>query len=489
MKNRNKSNSLSIKLFSYFTLFTTIMLLLLWVFQIAFLEPTYRILRTLNVRSSTKSIVNTIITSPNERSRRVDIISTENNISTVIYDMQSRRIIYRSNPGVITNLFREIQEEDLLDIVDRLSTNEDLTLYIVQSAENGRIGRFLSENPRGSLRAIVYIMTADINGSPSLVVTFGDVLPVNSTKMTLRVQLIIISFIVIAASLVISSRAARKISKPIAQINDDAKIMASGNYDIEFHGTGYSEIEELSTTLSNTAIQLKKVDKMSRQLVANVSHDLRTPLTMISGYGEIIRDVPGENTPENVQVIIDEANRLTTLVNNLLDISKLESDTIQLNIVPINVETLMENVLSSYSRLSDTKGVDIKLEIDDPTINFMGDPIHLTQVFQNLINNAINHVGEDKTVYLKCTRCHGKVQFEVIDHGDGISEEDLPHIWERYYKADKRHTHTRSGSGLGLAIVKIILELHKAEYGVKTGINKGADFWFRLPILTKEEAK
>ena len=142
---------------------------------------------------------------------------------------------------------------------------------------------------------------------------------------TLRIQLIYISVILILLSLVIAFIISRRVSRPIIVINDTAKELAKGNFSVEFNGKDYREISELSDTLNHTAKELSKTDVLQKELLANVSHDLRTPLTMITAYSEVMRDLPGENTPENVQVIIDETKRLTVLVNDLLDMSKIQA--------------------------------------------------------------------------------------------------------------------------------------------------------------------
>ena len=201
---------------------------------------------------------------------------------------------------------------------------------------------------------------------------------------------------------------------------------------------------------------------------------------MISGYGELMRDVPGESTPENIQVIIDEANRLTALVNHMLDVSKLQSGTTEILKGTVNANDLLSRVANTYSTMMDNMGYHFVVDCDDEIKYVQGDANRLEQVLHNLINNAINHIGEDKTVILRCHEKGDKMRFDVIDHGCGIKEEDIPLIWQRYYRVNNVQ---ETGSGLGLSIVKTILELHKAEYGVESKINEGSDFWFELPLI------
>ena len=242
--------------------------------------------------------------------------------------------------------------------------------------------------------------------------------------------------------------------------------MATGDLDVTFDGKGYREIEQLSDSLNETVTQLKKADQMKKDLIANVSHDLRTPLTMISGYGELIRDIPGENNRENIQVIIDEAERLTSLVNNMLDISKLQSGNIELAPTSINVMDMLVSVQNAYSKFMETNGYKLVLSAEDKDYYIKADKLRLDQVFHNLINNAITHIGDDKTVILKAAVNNGRIRFDIIDHGEGIPKEELPLIWQRYYKVDKTHVRPETGSGLGLSIVKTIFCVMHIQYGL-----------------------
>ena len=253
--------------------------------------------------------------------------------------------------------------------------------------------------------------------------------------------------------------------------------MAKGKYDVHFTEAGYGEVTELAQTLNYAAKELGKVEHLQRELVANISHDLRTPLTMIIGYGEVMRDLPGENTPENVQVIIDEATRLSTLVNDVLDISKLQSGTEVMHIEIFNFTDSVRSQLQRYNKMTDyhiafhyNKDVWVK-----------GDPLKISQVVCNLVNNAINYTGEDKLVIIDQTEENGRMHFSVTDTGEGIAPELLSDIWERYYKVDKNHKRARVGTGLGLSIVKSVLDMHPGTtYGVRSELGKGSCFWFEM---------
>lgn len=305
--------------------------------------------------------------------------------------------------------------------------------------------------------------------------------PVDATIETIKMQFIIIAIILVFIAIILALYLAQKIAKPIIMINKSARLLAEGNYDITFYAQGYKEIDELNTTLNYAANELSKVENLRKELIANMSHDLRTPLTMISGYGEVMRDIPGENTAENVQIIIEEANRLTNLVNDMLDLSKLQAGVQQLDVSVFNLTKQIQMIIRRYDKLLTTKDFIIDFTYDEE-IYIQADIIKIEQVIYNLINNAINYSGEEKKVVVKQKIYSNSVRIEVIDYGPGIDKELLPYIWDRYYKVDKTHVRSKVGSGLGLSIVKSVLQLHKARYGVESELGKGTCFWFELEL-------
>ena len=250
---------------------------------------------------------------------------------------------------------------------------------------------------------------------------------------------------------------------------------------MKFDGTSYKEIAQLSDTLNHTTQELAKAEGLQRELVANVSHDLRTPLTMITAYAEVMRDLPGENTPENVQVVIDEAKRLTSLVNDLLDVSKLQAGVTELDAKEYDLTESIESVLLRYSKFLEQNGYTIDFEYDRHVM-VVADEYKIYQVIYNLVNNAINYTGDDKLVVVRQRVLGSIVRIEVIDTGKGIAPEEINNVWERYYKVDKNHKRAVMGTGLGLSIVKNILKLHNFKYGVNSQLDKGTTFWFEVKL-------
>ena len=275
----------------------------------------------------------------------------------------------------------------------------------------------------------------------------------------------------------------KRLSRPIVEITKTAKKFGAGDYSVEFKAGGYREIEELSTVLDNAKNEIQKVSDLRNDLIANISHDLRTPLTMVKAYAEMIRDLSGdipEKRNAHVQIIIDEADRLSNLVNNILELSKLESGNIELELSDFSVHEKIHDVLTRYTLLIENDGYDIQFIEDEDRI-IRADIEKLDQVLYNFINNAVNYCGNDKRIRIKQINKASCVRIEIIDNGKGISKELLPLIFDRYYR-DAKYKRDVIGTGLGLSICKEILKKHGFAFGVQSEEGKGSTFWFEAKL-------
>ena len=459
-----------------FGVFTAVIAALLWVFQIALLNTFYRAIKMNEIRSVAEQ-VESLLDSGAAVSEYF-AITRDTNVSILICD----------ESGANVNLSVDAQG-DVLNRFDRLSC---MRLFLEVKEAGGTV---MTENSEGTpavagiggrrldddRSSIIFARTTAMkDGSEYLILLSARVIPVDSTVETLKVQLWCLTAVMILLAFLLAFLISGRLSKPIEQINESAKQLAAGRYDIRFPEKGAKEISELASTLNFAASELGKVEDLRRELIANVSHDLRTPLTMISGYAEVMRDLPGENTPENTQVIIDESNRLSQLVTDLLDLSRLESGAQQLTPEPFNLTEEIQNILHRYDKLADFRFPFLFEE--EVFVN--ADRLKLSQVVYNLVNNAINYSGEEKTVTLRQTVENGLVRISVTDTGEGIPSEQLPYIWQRYYRVDKEHRRAQVGTGLGLSIVQKILDLHGGRYGVASAPGEGSTFWFELPVVS-----
>lgn len=474
-------------LFISFLAFSIVLLILLWLFQTVFLDSFYQAIKSRSIVHTADTLATNI--DHEELSTLVSRIAQDDDICIRIIDADGQ----------------EMASADIGQacIIHRMPTSE-LWRYHTLAASNGGsylehfdrnafkndryddqhfTGTVPSKDP-GMLDTIIYARTVKLADDTQAVILLNTILtPVTSTVETLRVQLVYMTGILVFLSLVLALVMSRRVARPIIQINDTSKKMAKGDYGVTFRASGYKEIAELAETLNHTVQELGRVEGLRRELLANISHDLRTPLTMISGYAEVMRDLPGENSPENVQVIIDESRRLTNLVNDLLDMSKIQAGTQAMRFETYDLAESVQTILQRYTKLTEQEGLDLAFTSDGAAL-VQADEARIEQVLYNLINNAINYTGDNRKVRVCLTQRDGRVLVEIIDWGDGIAPDQLPHIWDRYYKVDKVHKRAVIGNGLGLSIVKSILDAHHAAYGVNSTVGKGSTFWFSLPLAT-----
>lgn len=295
-----------------------------------------------------------------------------------------------------------------------------------------------------------------------------------------RTQFFLTVGVILIATALVGFTMARSISEPIIEINESARELSRSRYTRPPHSGGYREIAELNDTLVRAAEDLGKVEDLQRELIANISHDLRTPLTMIVGYAEAMRDIPEEVTPENMQIIIDETNRLNSMVNEVLDFSRLRTGNLELEEKPFNLTEQIREIVGRISKMTAAEGYTLIFEPEeDRTVT--GDSGRIGQVLYNLLGNALTYTGEDKTVHITQEDAGTRVRVEISDSGEGIPADELPYIFDRYYRSRENHRRAVIGSGLGLNICRSILEKHNARYGVNSTEGQGTTFWFELP--------
>ncbi len=328
---------------------------------------------------------------------------------------------------------------------------------------------------------IVYTKIVNAADYSSIIMVSGNISPLNATTETLASQMRYIALFMIVAVAILTLLMYRHIAKPIIGITSNAKQLPQGKYTVDPKTNRYKEAADLNNTLVQAANDIQKADKAKRDLISNVSHDLRTPLTMIGGYGEMMIDLPEEKTDENIQVIVDETKRLNALVNDLLDMSRLQDGRIVLHKEVFDISALLKTQLQKYDVYRMQEGYTIESELLD-AIYVNADKKRIEQVINNFLNNAVNYGGEAKHIIVREIKKENTVRIEVQDFGEGIDPKDLDNIWDRYYKVDKEHVRVANGSGIGLNIVKQLLELHGVPYGVNSSKGKGSTFYFEMPI-------
>lgn len=323
----------------------------------------------------------------------------------------------------------------------------------------------------------LYNANNDIEG---YIITNSRLVPVEATRHILQQMTMTITVALVLAGVVLSAYAAENLGTPIKRLNSSARRLAGGDYTARFTGGGCAEVDDLADTLTYASHELSKTDEMQRDLIANVSHDMRTPLTMMKAYAEMIRDLSGNNPikrEQHLNVIIEETDRLSLLVNDMLDLSKLESGTQKLEYQTIDISEKLCEIASRYEGLSEKMGYHLVFTGDAPYM-ICCDNGKIERVICNLLNNAINYTSkEDRTVILRQINRPDCVRIEITDKGDGIEEDKIKLIFDKYYRSEN-HKREVVGTGLGLSIVKAILTMHGYNYGVNSKLGEGSTFWF-----------
>ena len=339
---------------------------------------------------------------------------------------------------------------------------------------------------RGTSINAIHARLVTVGNEEYLMILDTQLTPVDAVVKTLEVQFSWIMVALLIAAFLVAFLTSRMIARPLTAITEKAKGLAKGNYAPDFSGKGYREVQELADALNFAAAEIGATDRLQKELIANISHDLRTPLTMIKGYSEMMRDIPGENSPENVQAIIDETTRLSELVSDLMDLSKLQSGMQKPTMSVFDLTATVRDTMHRYKTLIQHQGYQIDFDPPAGEALVMADRTMILQVIYNLINNAVNYTGDSKRVTVTQSVQEGRVRLSITDDGEGIEPDKIHEIWDRYYRVDKVHNRSVIGTGLGLSIVKSILEAHGAFYGVESAVGVGSVFWFELPLWNEK---
>ena len=280
-----------------------------------------------------------------------------------------------------------------------------------------------------------------------------------------------VALILLVLDLLFAMLFSRWFTRPVQQLSSGAKEIAAGNYDIQLPVVHHDEIGQLAEDFNHMAAEVKRSAQLEKDILANVSHDLRTPLTLIKGYAETVRDLTGtdaEKRTEQCNIIVDETDRLSALVNSVMELSKVQSGAEKPNLIDFDMGELCFEVAGRYDALCDQNHWHLELQADDPAM--------MERVLHNLLGNAFHHIGADGQVMLRVLPQADGCRVEIEDHGPGIPPEDLPYIFDRYYRA--RQDSGKVGTGLGLSITKAILQQHGFAFGVNSAVGQGSTFWF-----------
>ena len=443
----------------YFILFSLLIILTLWLFLSLFFNKYYYYNKKINATN----IANDIIKYQNDKDfkQKIDTLSYHNRICVEVVDKSFNTIYASNNFGMECRYYRHEKTNQFMNTL--INSDKD-NQKIVSNKKNNNEFLIISKKLKNNKYAFI---TTPLN-------------PNKSTTSIIRNQLIYISLFIIILSFVISYFISRHLSKPLIEINNQSKSGLKNDIKID---TDILEINEVVDTLNYTRKELIKTQDLRRDFISNVSHDMKTPLTMIRAYADMINDLHKDDYEKRVEdskIIIEEVNRLDAFISDVLDLSKMQSNVYVLKIERFNIISLIENIINRFNGLVANENIIFEFNHDSKRIMVSADKSKIEQVLYNLISNAINYVGKDKKVIIDVNNNEDDVLIKITDHGSGISEEELPNIWSKYYRIDKNFHKKKIGNGIGLAIVKRILVTHDFQYGVNSIVNEGSTFWFKI---------
>jgi len=283
-------------------------------------------------------------------------------------------------------------------------------------------------------------------------------------------------------ALTVSIFLSKRLITPIRAMMSASQRIADGHFDERVIDRGADELGQLARSFNRMAGQLEQVENMRKQLIGDVAHELRTPLTAIKGSMEGLIDGILPESSETYQQIHQEAGRLSRLVEDLQELNRVEADTFDIERIPVNISSLIETIQKRFNHQIESNGIELIADIPADLPNLLADENRIIQVLTNLIDNAFRFTSKGGKVTIQAIHSGSSVQISVIDTGSGIPQEDLPHVFTRFYRVDKSRSRGAGGSGIGLTIAKHIVEAHEGQIWVESeGIDRGSNFTFTIP--------
>lgn len=295
------------------------------------------------------------------------------------------------------------------------------------------------------------------------------------------------AFVGILLMLILVPITARSFTNPLVKMNHVAQSYAKGDFSARLEVKSEDEIGQLSDSFNKMAKELKGIDDLRRSFVANASHEMKAPLASMRGFLEATLDgsVPEGEKEEYLTIVLDETKRLSNLVTNLLDLSKIESGNFPMSKRPFDVNELIRRVIITFENRIDQKELEVEVEFEHDICMVYADQDHISQVIRNLIDNAIKFTPRCGLLRIRSNVSDKDAVITIADTGTGIPPEDMENIWTQFYKVEKAHTPGSEGTGLGLSIVKKIIDQHGSSIHVESELGKGTAFTFTLPLTSR----
>lgn len=525
---------ISTKLFVLTSLLLVFFLTLLMAVQSSFFESYYESKKTNELKTALETFRSTYYKSQDDLSGLVEqfsVFEKQYSATMAIGQMKDGSLVLGTQPRISfvqvvdkdgNSIQRQQQllrppvpDNGLKDALAAMSSwreNNALVRRVINLGETVSFaGQSGSANPGAStIAAVAPLKNGDATDNVLLAVS--SLQPVGEAASIVRDFYVYFLILAIALIVLLTYLFSRMISRPLVKLNEAAGQMAKLDFTVKCEDGSRDEIGSLGGTLNflsqnlnDTLGQLhsaneqlkadieteKRLERLRREFVASVSHELKTPISLIGGYAEGLKDgiVQGERQEEYLDVIVQETERMANIVSDMLDLSQLEAGKFNLRKEPFRIGTLAESLTDKMFVELNKKRIHCGVELEDADAVVLGDEFRIGQVLTNLLGNAIRHTPEDGKIRIVTVEgpgagvpgSVGTIEVQLFNEGEPIPETDLPHIWDTFYTVDKSGNRGLGGSGIGLAIVKNILTLHGSKFGVRNEAN-GVVFFFTLPL-------
>lgn len=465
-------------------------LLILFSFSVTSMSFISRV-NAFNAQEKQEQLTRTVDYVSDMLSRNFDQVNTEETEESFVpiyleqlVDSNGCTIMFTNTGGEILALAQPDSDVKIKGDLGEIS--DQLTEYVMQKGHfygNGTLSGLFSENYYIAGTKCV-TESGEVAG---LVIAGASASAMTDLMRTIMHTFMVIIMLTLVGTLIISYFLSGMMTKPLKNIADAAKRFARGEFEVRVpEDNGCDEIDELAVSFNNMASSLTQLEELSHSFVSNVSHELKTPMTSIGGFVDGMLDgtIPKEQHDKYLLVISDEVKRLSRLVMRMLDVAKIQAGELVINAMPFDLIEVVSNVIiSSEQRITDKK-LDVEVEMDD-RLMVHGDRDYIFQVVYNLVDNAIKFIDVGGRLTLHITTEGSMCQFSLCNTGSTIPPEDLPHVFDRFYKVDRSRSKDRTGAGLGLYIVKTIINLHGGDISVRSN-NGETEFSFTLPLAGKQ---
>lgn len=344
----------------------------------------------------------------------------------------------------------------------------------------GKLAKNYAEMPVMSLTCPIITEEGE---TVAALVMHTDTSDIRESIRQVWMDLMLYSCVAVVLAMMAVSYITGRMTKPVTEMNQIVRRYSKGEFDLRVPDGGEDEVGQLGKSFNTMADGLNTLEEARRSFVANVSHELRSPLTSMRGFLEAMQDgtIPPEEYGKYLDIVINENRRMTAMVNDLLDLARIESGQVLPQTETFDINELLTRTLLTFEARVDAKKLDVELDIGNKKLMVDADPSQIAQVLRNLIDNAIKFTPERGKLTLSAKADKKQAVISVRDSGKGIDKESIPHLFERFYKAEKAHTPGESaGTGLGLSIVRRIIDQHDQEITVESEPSKGTCFTFTL---------